>query len=289
MTLTYKGYCNLMNRIAYYMLKNNKPCKKRNKYISGKNVKTFNEVKKLILNDKGKSALLWGRRFTESVYVDNGASVLPAHVTGGYGKVHNKELYTNYIKYVIAYVKTHKKVPQTIPTTYSKKYGHATKSGCENRGQNNGYYCGDHSLQEVFRNLTGIVVPQGKIAEWAGTTTSGTDHDGLNFAVETFNRKHSKNLTVKWYNFNDLGWNGIKSIINSTNKDCVIHNLYRNQWGHYEVINKVYDDYCDVQNSLGDYCDLGCYCGYVEERTFSTFRSYISGISQKSVMVITNE
>ena len=171
----------------------------------------------------------------------------------------------------------------------TKKHGHATQSGCDNRGQNNGYCCGCHSLQEVFRNLTGIVVPQATIAVWAGTTTSGTDHEGLDMAVETFNRKYNQNLSVAWKHFSDIGWSGIKSIVNSTNKDCVIHNLYRNQWGHYEVVNKVYDDYCDVQNSLGDYCDYGCYCGYVEERYLSTFRSYISGISQKSVMVITNE
>ena len=169
-----------------------------------------------------------------------------------------------------------------------KKHGHATSSGCDNRGQNNGYYCGCHSLQEVFRNLTGIVVPQSTIASVAGTTTDGTDHDGLNTTVEWFNRKYNKKLTVQWYNFSDLGWNGIRNIINSNNKDLVCHNLYRNTWGHYEVINKVYDDYCDVQNSLGDYCDYDCYCGYVEERSLSTFRSYISGISQKSIMVITN-
>ena len=194
---------------------------------------------------------------------------------------------------ILAYYDTHKTLPSYVLVDSNafvkpSKHGHATKSGCDNRGQNNGYYCGCHSLQEVFRNLTGIVVPQSTIAEWAGTTTSGTDHDGLNTAVAAFNKKYNKKLRVEWKNLSDLGWNGIKAIINSNNQDCIIHNLYRNQWGHYEVINKVYKDYCDVQNSLGDYCNNGCYCGYVEERTFSTFNSYISGISQKSVMVITN-
>ena len=170
-----------------------------------------------------------------------------------------------------------------------KKYGHATKPCADNRGQNNGYFCGCHSLQEVFRNLTNIVVSQSTIASVCGTTTDGTDHDGLNTCVEWFNKKYGRKLTVKWYNFSDLGWDGIRKIINSSNKDCIVHNLYRNQWGHYEVINKVYDDYCDVQNSLGDYCDYPSYYGYVEERYLSTFRSYISGISQKSIMVITNE
>lgn len=197
---------------------------------------------------------------------------------------------------ILVYYDDHKVLPNynTIDTsvwnkTVLKKYGHATSSGCNARGQNNGYYCGCHSLQEVFRNLTNIVVPQSTIASVAGTTSDGTDHEGLNTTVAWFNRKYGKNLSVKWYNFSELGWSGIKTIINSNNKDCIIHNLYRNQWGHYEVINKVYDDYCDVQNSLGDYGCGGCYCGYVEERYLSTFKSYINGISQKSVMVITNE
>ncbi|MEE1227208.1 MAG: hypothetical protein UHM08_08925 [Bacteroidales bacterium] len=173
--------------------------------------------------------------------------------------------------------------------TILKKYGHATKSGCDNRGQNNGYYCGCHALQEIFRNLTGIVVPQSTIAEWAGTTSDGTDHWGLETAVAQFNRKYGKKLKVNWYNFSEIGWSGLRRIIASKNQDFLTHVLYRLTWGHYEVINAIYDDYCDVQNSLGDYCDYGCYCGYVEERYLSTHQSYMNGISQKSVMVVTNE
>ena len=174
-------------------------------------------------------------------------------------------------------------------TSNYKKYGHSTEHCCEAMGQNNSVYCGDHSLQEVFLNLTGKVVSQDTIAIWAGTTDSGTDHDGLNTAVATFNRQYGYNLEVNWEHFSDIGWSGIKKIIDSNNQDCIIHNLYRNQWGHYEVINNVYDDYSDVQNSLGDRCSNGCYYGYEEERYHSTFRSYISGISQKSVMVITRK
>lgn len=173
--------------------------------------------------------------------------------------------------------------PSPSPTS---KYGHATKSGCDNMGQNNGYYCGCHSLQEVFRNLTGIVVPQSTIASWAGTTTSGTGHYGLDTAVAKFNSKYGKNLKVQWYNFSELGWDGINRIIKSNNQDCIIHNLYRNQWGHYEVVNGVSNN-ITVQNSLGSTCSQGCYCGYIEYRSQAEFRSYINGISQKSVMVIT--
>lgn len=167
------------------------------------------------------------------------------------------------------------------------KYGHASKSGCDNRGQNTSVYCGCHSLQEVFRNLTGIVVPQSTIAKVCGTTSSGTDHNGLNTCVVWFNKKYGFNLKVEWKNFSDLGWTGVKKIVNSDNKDCIIHNLYRNKWGHYEVINSVSDSNIKVQNSLGNKCSAGCYCGYVENRPPATFRSYIAGISQKSVMIIT--
>lgn len=174
-----------------------------------------------------------------------------------------------------------------------RKYGHATQSGCDNRGQNNGHFCGPHSLQECIRNLTGEVISQDTLAEWAGTTSDGTDHDGLNTAVIMAGRRLGVNLTVQWHNFSELGWDGVRNIVNSNNQDCVIHNLYRRDgefgYGHYETVNRIYDDYCDVQNSLGDYCDYGCYCGYVEERDLSTFKYYIDGISQKSVMVITND
>lgn len=177
----------------------------------------------------------------------------------------------------------------TQSTSSYKKYGHSTEHCCDDMGQNNGYYCGCHSLQEVFRNLTGKVVPQSTIASVCGTTTSGTDHDGLNTCVEWFNRNYGYNLTVQWEHFSDIGWDGVKKIIDSNNQDCIVHNLYRNQWGHYEVINRVYSDYSDVQNSLGSYCSSGCYYGYEEERSHSTFRSYIAGISQKSIMIITRK
>lgn len=170
-------------------------------------------------------------------------------------------------------------------TSTSGKYGHATKSGCDNMGQNTGYYCGVHSLQEVIRNLYNIVIPQSTLASWCGTTTAGTSHQGLETGVAKFNKKYNKNLKVQWKNFSDLGWTGIKKIVDSKNQDCIIHNLYRNQWGHYEVINNVSSN-ITVQNSLGSSCG-GCYCGYIEYRTQSEFRRYINGISQKSIMVLT--
>ena len=65
------------------------------------------------------------------------------------------------------------------------------------------------------------------------------------------------------------------------------HLLYRNKWGHYEPIKSV-GDYLKILNSLGDSCGGSTYCGYIETRSKSEQKSYISGISQKSVAVLTN-
>ena len=230
-------------------------------------------------------------------FVKNNSGKIPNYVTTIKSKKKvNANLYTFCFAKILVYYQNHSKTLPNICLYRSSdvkqaktvsKYGHATKKGCDNMGQNNGYYCGCHSLQEVFRNLTGRVVPQKTIAGWALTTTAGTSHAGLDTAVAKFNKTYNENLKVTWKNFSDLGWSGIDKIVKSNNQDCVIHNLYRNKYGHYEVVNNVSSN-ITVQNSLGDTCSSGCYCGYIEYRSQATFRSYINGISQKSVMVITN-
>ena len=230
------------------------------------------------------------KRFTKFVESEHN---LPNWITWKNKKVKVSD-YVYMFSRILVYFDEQKELPSKVKVDSNafkkpvlKKYGHSTISGCDNRGQNNGVYCGPHSMQECIRNLTGKVISQSQLASWAGTGSGGTDHYGIETAIAMASKKLGVNLSCKWYNFSDLGWTGIKKIIDSNNQDCIIHNLYRNQWGHYEVINKIYDNYCDVQNSLGNYCSDGCYCGYVEERYLSTFRSYISGISQKSVLVIT--
>lgn len=215
----------------------------------------------------------------------------------------NIDLYTYCISKILVWYKNHGQLPNYCtydyralggnPSPSKSKYGHATKSGCDNRGQNNGVYCAPHSMQEVIRNLTGKVIPQSTLASWAGTTSRGTGHSGIETAIAKAAKYLGVNLSCRWYNFSELGWDGINKIINSSNQDCIIHNLYRynpgvyDGDGHYEVINSISGNTVKVQNSLGDRCSGGCYCGYVENRSKSTFQTYISGISQKSVCVIT--
>ena len=213
------------------------------------------------------------------------------------GKRIRCRLYVYMFAKIIAYRNSHDDFPAYVDINYKafypqktyKKYGRSTEYGCNNRGQNNGYYCGPHMIQEIIRNLTGKVISQGTLAAVIGTTSDGSDHSGLNTAIAWFNKTYGFNLKVEWKNFADVGWSGIKKILESDNQDCGIHELYRNNWGHYTNYDKIYDDYIDVHNSLGDYCDNGCYCGYTEERSKSTAESYLHGISQKSVMVVTNE
>ena len=168
-----------------------------------------------------------------------------------------------------------------------RKYGRSREYGCDNRGQNNGYYCGPHMVQEIIRNLTGVVISQDTLASVIGTTSSGSDHDGINTSFAWFNRNYDYTLEVSWKNFSELGWDGVKNILESNNQDCGIHELYRDQYGHYTNFDEIYNDTIDVHNSLGDRCSGSCYCGYTENRSKSEARSYIGGISQKSVIVVT--
>ena len=159
-----------------------------------------------------------------------------------------------------------------------------TQQGGGYLGQKTGYTCGPHSLMQCIHRLTGEDVSEMTLASVCGTTTDGTDHDGLATGLAWFNREYGYNLKMEWKNFSEVGFDGTQDAIN--NGACFHHILYRNQWGHYEVPKYTGDDPIYVLNSLGDSCGDG-YCGYIEERSHSEHQSYINGISQKSVCIIT--
>ena len=185
--------------------------------------------------------------------------------------------------------------PATSPSSQiasaTKLYPYLTSQGCSGIGQCTGYYCGPNSLQQCFYRLTGIQVSESTIASVAGTTTAGTDHNGLNTAVAWFNRKYGTNIKITWKNFSELGasdverWNALQNYIN---KGAVfIHLLYRDKWGHYEVPNSVGSENLSILNSLGNSCGNGTYCGYIETRSKSAQKRYIQGIDQKSIAILT--
>lgn len=174
---------------------------------------------------------------------------------------------------------------------------HWTSTGCNKLGQCTPYYCGVHSIRQCNAKQDIDTYTEQQLASLAGTTTAGTSHQGLETALAIVAQKENRKIKVEWKNFSDLGntiherFKKIGEIIAQQNKDIIIHNKYRNKYGHYEVLKEVNtnNNTCKVLNSLGNRCNRPAYCGYIETRSFSTFAGYISGINQKSIMIITYE
>ena len=101
-----------------------------------------------------------------------------------------------------------------------------------------------------------------------------------------FNKNYGYNLKMTWKNFSEVGFDGVQKYYE--NGAVFIHLLYRNYAGHYEVPLTSNTDPNKILNSLGDSCGNG-YCGYIESRSKGTQQSYINGIRQKSVCIISRE
>lgn len=158
-----------------------------------------------------------------------------------------------------------------------------TEQGPGKLGQKTPYSCGPHSLMQCIYRLTGIELSESTLMSVCGTTTYGTDHDGLATGLAWFNRKYGYNLKMLWKNKSELSWDEIQSYID--NGALLFHLLYRRSDGHYEVAQDC-DSPMNILNSLGDRCGSGYY-GYIESRSRAEQQSYINGISQKSVCIIT--
>ena len=214
-----------------------------------------------------------------------------------------KDVMNYYNSYLAKYELKPSNIPLNNLTTTSnvsgvyKSNNHWIKTGCNKLGQCNGYYCGVHSIRQCNSKKNIDQYLESHIAGFAGTTTSGTSHEGINTAIKTISIKTGKNIKITWKNFSDFGstikerFKRIGEYIQDDNTSIIVHNLYRGSYGHYEVIKEVNinNNTCIVLNSLGNKCSSPAYCGYLETRSFSTFASYISGISQKSIAIITYE
>ena len=166
-----------------------------------------------------------------------------------------------------------------------------SKTGCDAMGQNNSWYCGVSALQKCLYKLGIRDVTQKQLASVCGTTTAGTSHQGLRTGVAWASKKFGVKLTVQEAYFSDYTLKQLHDILCNPKKAIICHNLYRLKYGHYEswksidVENKT----IDVINSLGNKCDYGCFCGYIEKRAYATQKQYCNGISQKSLIIITKE
>lgn len=106
--ISYNEYKLLMNKIAYWLISNNKKIKMRDVYsYDGKGYK-LKEVKSKILKDKGKSSLVWGRRFMDYAIRDNKSyELFPNYVTGSNGIKYYLNTYVDMNKRVQSWTKSH--------------------------------------------------------------------------------------------------------------------------------------------------------------------------------------
>lgn len=181
---------------------------------------------------------------------------------------------------------------QSVAQSGNQLNAYLTSQGCSGMGQCTSYYCACNALQQCFYRLTGVKVNESTLASVMGTTTAGTGHAGINTGVSWFNKKYGTDIKITWKNFSDLGsndsarWQELQNLIN---KGAVfVHLLYRNKWGHYEVPKSIGGGVnISILNSLGNSCGSGTYCGYIETRSKSAQKSYINGVSQKSIAILT--
>ena len=197
-----------------------------------------------------------------------------------------------------------KSLTTSVTTTGSKSYSkngvyysspHWTSAGCNKLGQCTGYYCAVHSIRQCNSKQDIDSFSEGTLAGYAGTTTRGTSHGGIETAIAKVAKTIGKKISVTWKNFSDLGnttderFKKLGEIISKQNTDVILHVLYRNQYGHYETIKQIDTNNRNmvVLNSLGSKCSGTAYCGYLETRSYKTMEQYLRGISQKSICIIT--
>ena len=173
---------------------------------------------------------------------------------------------------------------------------HYLNTGCNNLGQCTSYYCGVHSVHQVLRKFDITKYNENKLAGWAGTTTAGTNHQGILTAIA---KASNGTLKARWINFSGLGkdtnsrFKALGKLISQKDTDCIIHNLYRLKYGHYETIHKIDHNNKTVYvlNSLGNKCGTTSYCGYIEKRTYNEYSKYIANTpaNQPSICLITKK
>ncbi len=198
--------------------------------------------------------------------------------------------------------KTTKKSNCTNPYQSSPHY---TAQGCGKLGQCTAYYCGPHSIHQAIRKFGITKFDERKIANWCGTTTSGTDHNGINTAIAKISKETGIKLSTQWKYFSDMGstdaerFDNIAKTLCKPNKAVIWHIAYINggsstsgkHFGHYECIDKVNEStkYVRALNSLGNRKSDGSYYGKLQDRKYSVQAYFARNTpgSQKALCIIT--
>ncbi len=143
--------------------------------------------------------------------------------------------------------------------------------------QETNYWCGPNALQLVWYELTGKLVSESTIAKYAGTTTVGTGHTGLEKALKQLAKDSNIDVSIIWNYLSDLGYDGLGKLVKDKTVGIFVHSKYKNKYGHYEYVIGVNPKTRKlmINNSLSG--------GWIEYRSFDTMTQYINGISQKSI------
>lgn len=163
-------------------------------------------------------------------------------------------------------------------------------------GQITPYHCACHAIKQSLRRFGITKYSEATIGNYAGTTTAGTSHQGIETAIAKIARLEGVTLKVEWKNFSDLGstskerWAKYGDLMTDDDKAVFHHELYKDYAGHYSLLKQVNVNsmLLLVQNSLGNRYGKGYY-GYTESRPCSTQERYLNGISQKSICIITKQ
>ncbi|MDR2830897.1 MAG: hypothetical protein LBB45_07690 [Methanobrevibacter sp.] len=152
------------------------------------------------------------------------------------------------------------------------------------------YTCGPHTIVKSIYNFVGNEYSEMSIATNYGHVIGedGTSHEQLEGIYSEAAHKAGFDIRFNWYSLNEIGWGGIRDAVNDQNKNVIIHDLYKNTWGHYEFILNVNTNskFVRLDNSLPATSEP--WGGWIEDRSFDTMQQYMSGISQKSVLVVTH-
>ena len=222
------------------------------------------------------------------------------------------ELYLYGVSKIVNYYKNNKRLPnycnlnkatfkqketsnKTTKKSSSKSTSNSTKTrfvskphyldkGCNMLGQCTPYWCGPHSIHQILKKFGITKYSEKQIASYAGSTTSGTDHNGINTAIAKISKETGIKLKVAWKNFSDMGktdderFKEIGKLLADKNTAVLWHILYtgagesieKDGYGHYEVIDiiNISTKYVRALNSLGTKKNDGTYPGHLQDRKY---------------------
>ena len=182
---------------------------------------------------------------------------------------------------------------------------HYLSEGCNRLGQCTPYYCGPHSVHQILKKFGVTNISESQLAAWGGTTSSGTDHEGINTMVAKAAKTAGIKLSTNWYYLSDFGSTTAKQFAALAKQICqpnigmLLHIGYQNGgrsadgtiFGHYEDLDKIdiKEQQVRALNSLGNRCGSG-YCGHTQWRSYGLQKQFINNKhGVKSVCIITKK